>query len=710
MQTPDAQSLEEDQPGLQRWTTQTLYDGWRKAHRWVTDAQQGGGRLLDEDLAGWAVEASGLDDEQAAAVAGIATSGRRCHLLVGPAGAGKTRTMRAVGALADTAGIPLRAMTVAQKATDLLADELGVPDERARNIAAFLSTDHDETETGGWWIVDEASMVSTVQWADLVDRTGATIIAVGDPQQLGAIEPGGLFAAFVEDTDLVHHELETVRRMEEQWERDTSLQLRNGSPAAVDTYAAHGRLRPSADIGAILDETAHAINGGEDALVLAATNGTVDWLNNQLQQRIVDKRDPTDEIGLGWTDGYREHRSRTIGVGDLIRTRLNDYQLQTSARRPVLNGSTWTVLQVRPEGLWVESTDGRGRILLDDRYLDRRIEATGRPTVELGWASTVHSAQGRTVDRAAMVVDETTSSEALYVGMSRGRTANVAVGGDDVEELAELMKAAASRPTASVAIIDHHQDDDQQQHDEATARKAARERAERAAAEKEARELAERAAVEAARRARAVALREMVAGLDDGLDQLSVIDAAEAAGGGMDPTDAVDAYGKAQAERAKEWVRARPAGLGDVDVARVALERFAVGRVADPGRWLRREYADAAEAEVAEATDWLWEHSREWNDNDWGDRADALTQQFRLTPEWATGVVDQVDDEYRAAAAKFVKDLDEGLTETQARTRVVEEWHGTRYVGDAFGALQDRYRPPKRETPEQGLGGHDYGW
>ena len=60
VQMPDAQNLEEDQPGLQRWTTQTLYDGWHKAHRWVTDAQQGGGRLLDEDLAGWAVEASDL--------------------------------------------------------------------------------------------------------------------------------------------------------------------------------------------------------------------------------------------------------------------------------------------------------------------------------------------------------------------------------------------------------------------------------------------------------------------------------------------------------------------------------------------------------------------------------------------------------------------------------------------------------------------------
>ena len=63
-------------------------------------------------------------------------------------------------------------------------------------------------------------------------------------------------------------------------------------------------------------------------------------------------------------------------------------------------------------------------------YLDTRIEDTGRPTVELGWASTVHSAQGRTVDQAIMVVDENT------------------------EDLADLIRAAVQSPTASEVVLD----------------------------------------------------------------------------------------------------------------------------------------------------------------------------------------------------------------------------------------------------------------
>lgn len=47
--------------------------------------------------------------------------------------------------------------------------------------------------------------------------------------------------------------------------------------------------------------------------------------------------------------------------------------------------------------------------------------------VALGYALTVHKAQGTTVDRAVVVVDGKMSAEQLYVAMSRGREHNSAV-------------------------------------------------------------------------------------------------------------------------------------------------------------------------------------------------------------------------------------------------------------------------------------------
>jgi len=44
----------------------------------------------------------------------------------------------------------------------------------------------------------------------------------------------------------------------------------------------------------------------------------------------------------------------------------------------------------------------------------------------LGYASTVHAAQGLTADTSHTVVTQATAADALYVGMTRGRQANTA--------------------------------------------------------------------------------------------------------------------------------------------------------------------------------------------------------------------------------------------------------------------------------------------
>ena len=46
--------------------------------------------------------------------------------------------------------------------------------------------------------------------------------------------------------------------------------------------------------------------------------------------------------------------------------------------------------------------------------------------VELAYATTIHGAQGETVDHAHVSIGETTGAAAAYVAMTRGRQANVA--------------------------------------------------------------------------------------------------------------------------------------------------------------------------------------------------------------------------------------------------------------------------------------------
>ena len=85
------------------------------------------------------------------------------------------------------------------------------------------------------------------------------------------------------------------------------------------------------------------------------------------------------------------------------------------------NGERWRVIarDVRARSPSLRSTDGRGQVTLPPDYVAEH--------VALGYALTVHKAQGQTVDQAIVLVDEQMTAEQLYVAMSRGREENRAL-------------------------------------------------------------------------------------------------------------------------------------------------------------------------------------------------------------------------------------------------------------------------------------------
>ena len=82
-------------------------------------------------------------DDQAKAVAQLLCSDRRIRVLIGPAGAGKTRALRAVVDAWQHSGGDVLGLTVSQSAARVLAEEAQV---RAENTAKWLH----ETRRGHW--------------------------------------------------------------------------------------------------------------------------------------------------------------------------------------------------------------------------------------------------------------------------------------------------------------------------------------------------------------------------------------------------------------------------------------------------------------------------------------------------------------------------------------------------------------------------------
>ena len=200
-----------------------------------------------------------------------------------------------------------------------------------------------------------------------------------------------------------------------------SLKLRARDPQGLDHYRDAGKVIAAEDPeGEIARRVIDHMDNNETVVAVASTNREVDEINDQVQQ-LLRARDPQKGIEVEWADRHGKQHTRQIRKGDLIRTRQNDYHLVTTRNQPVLNGSTWRVVRIEDGQIWADSQEYRGRVILNRGYLDGRNPDTGRPWVELAYASTVHAAQGRTVDVGMMLVSENTKQETLYVGVTRGR-------------------------------------------------------------------------------------------------------------------------------------------------------------------------------------------------------------------------------------------------------------------------------------------------
>ena len=105
------------------------------------------------------------------------------------------------------------------------------------------------------------------------------------------------------------------------------------------------------------------------------------------------------EHGITAADGS------VIGVGDVIVTRQNQRDLGAAAGW-VKNGDQWIVVAVDTHrGVTARRESGGGVAQLPGAY--------ARDHVELGYATTAHRAQGRTVDMTHAFVTATTMREPL---------------------------------------------------------------------------------------------------------------------------------------------------------------------------------------------------------------------------------------------------------------------------------------------------------
>jgi conjugative relaxase-like TrwC/TraI family protein len=406
--------------GADLYTSQRILDA---EQRLLTTAGSRGGASVEQtavDLAlhEMAANGSALDAGQASLVRQMCTSAARLQLAIAPAGAGKTTAMRALTLAWTEDGGQVIGLAPSAAAAAVLAEQTGIRTDTLAKLTWSLR--HGElpdwaatVSPSTLLIIDEAGIADTLSLDTAVrfaiDR-GASVRLVGDDQQLAAIGAGGVLGDIQQSHGALR--LTELHRFTNPAEAAASLALRDGKPEALDFYLDHGRVH----VGDVATTTEDAFNAwvsdraaGLDTIMIAPTRNLVAELNRRARAHRLDHSPAASEVSLA--DGNQ------AGVGDVIITRANERRLRLTATDWVKNGDRWTITQVGKQGdLTVRHTRSHRTVRLPADYV--------RTSTGLGYATTIHAAQGVTADTMHGLLIGHESRQQMYTMLTRGRTAN----------------------------------------------------------------------------------------------------------------------------------------------------------------------------------------------------------------------------------------------------------------------------------------------
>ncbi|MFA6300268.1 MAG: MobF family relaxase, partial [Nocardioides sp.] len=389
---------------------------------------------------GYAVEASSVDlallestangitlnAGQATMVREMAASGARLQLAIAPAGSGKTTAMRALASAWTDGGGTIIGLAPSAAAADALRSQIDTQTdtlaklthslEQARQTGASVPDWVAGIDSSTLVVIDEAGMADTLSLDAAVSyilERGGSVRLIGDDQQLSASGAGGV----LRDIRATHGALQLTElvRFTDQAEGAASLALREGKSEALGFYLDRDRVHVG-DLATMTEEVFAAWQGdraaGLDSIMLAPTRDLVSELNQQARAHRFEGADPAT-IG----PVRRLADGNEASIGELIITRENDRRLRTSATDWVKNGDRWLVLEIHDGGdLTVQHTQHGRTVRLPSDYV--------QTATELGYACTVHTAQGVTADTMHGLATGQESRQQLYTMMTRGATAN----------------------------------------------------------------------------------------------------------------------------------------------------------------------------------------------------------------------------------------------------------------------------------------------
>ena len=391
-----------------RYTTQDLLD----AERARQQAQLG---RIDE-RAGIATDRAlrdgtrglSLNDGQRAAVEVVFRSGRGVEIIESQAGTGKTFTASAIRAVAEENGCRVIGTAPTGRAARELESQAGIESYTLDSLLRKLDRGDLQLRWNDVVVADEMGMAGSRPAARLeryAADAGAKLIEFRDSRQLQAVLAGGQLQGIHER--LGGLALTEIVRQRDPEERRALGRLHAGD---VEAYIARQEQRSRITYDATIEQAVAAYCGnvrevGFDQTALVVPTNAMAKLANEL---VRNQRRDNGELRREGAIGELQ-----LAEGDRVVFRLNDHRGQDKHLQ-VSNGDRGTVTRIHGLGADVELDSGVQRSVNRD-YIEGGY-------LQLGYAGTVHTHQGQTVERTVVVAraDEM-YAELAYVAASRAR-------------------------------------------------------------------------------------------------------------------------------------------------------------------------------------------------------------------------------------------------------------------------------------------------
>lgn len=353
----------------------------------------------------------------------FATSDKFLVVGIGAAGAGKTSSTRLAVDAIEASGNRVIGMAPTAAAAAVMRSEMRITADTVDKVLTDWQSGKASVDVrpGDVLLVDEAGMIATPKMEKiltLAQERGALVRALGDYRQLSAVGSGGALRLVDREIGAVH--LDELFRFTNPEEAAATLSLREpplvGTDKPFSWYLENDRV-VAGDADAMIEDVFRKysadVTAGKKSIMIASTNETVTRLNDLAQAHAIEHGQVSTGAGA-----VALHNSSRAHVGDTIVTRKNARRLIVNSGQDfVKNGDLWRVTDLHDDGrITAQHTGHGGKVTLPAHYVEQ--------SVELGYASTIHRAQGSTVDTAHALVDASTDRAGAYVALTRGREHN----------------------------------------------------------------------------------------------------------------------------------------------------------------------------------------------------------------------------------------------------------------------------------------------